>query len=126
MAYENQPVVVTFPAGADLSAKQYYAMQIESDGEVNLATASTAVIGVLQNKPDAQGKASAVAVGGISKAVVNGTVAIGDRLASDANGKFATTTTNNDDYGAVALGANASGDGLIAVYVRPFSQVSNA
>lgn len=49
---------------------------------------------------------------------IGGTVAIGDRLKADANGKGVTTTTNLDESGAIALEAGTSGQ-LITVEVRP-------
>jgi hypothetical protein len=46
-----------------------------------------------------------------------GTITVGDRLKSDANGKGVTTTTDKDKYGAIALQSGASGD-YIRVKVR--------
>lgn len=46
---------------------------------------------------------------------------VGARLKSDANGAGTPVTANNDEWGAVALVAGASGD-LIQVEVRPLMQ----
>lgn len=39
-----------------------------------------------------------------------GTVSAGDRLKSDANGKGVATTTNLDEYGALAIWSGVSGE----------------
>ncbi len=41
---------------------------------------------------------------------LGGTVSAGDRLKSDANGKGVTTTTNLDEYGAIAIWSGVSGE----------------
>ena len=70
MAFELPNFVITLPAAADLSAKQFYFVKIDTSGQAALAaTTGEAVIGVLQNKPT-QGQAAQVMVQGITKAVV--------------------------------------------------------
>jgi hypothetical protein len=54
---------------------------------------------------------------------LGGTVSPGDRLKSDADGKGVATTTNLDEYGAIARVAGTSGQ-LIPVEVRPGLQIS--
>ena len=54
---------------------------------------------------------------------LGGTVTVGDRLKSDANGKGVTTTTDQDEYGAIAKMNGVSGD-VITVEVTPFSRMS--
>lgn len=49
------------------------------------------------------------------------TVAYGDRLKSDANGKGTPVTANNDEWGAVAQQAGVSGQ-LIRVLSKPLQQ----
>lgn len=48
---------------------------------------------------------------------LGGTVAAGDRLKSDANGKGVATVTNLDEYGALAMSAGVSGE-VIEVELR--------
>ncbi len=93
MAVEKALQLVSFPAGADLSAKQYHIVDMASDGEVTFTTAASDVpVGILQNKPAASGRAAAVAVGGISKVAASSTAAaggfaIGTQLVSNDVGK---------------------------------------
>ena len=74
MAVEKALQLVTFPAGADLSTKQYHLVEQASDGEVTAANApGDAIVGVLQNKPAAAARAASVAIGGITKVAASST-----------------------------------------------------
>lgn len=114
MAQDNAHVDLTFPANADLSAKQYLFVKLVTGGKVDVCAAVTdKPIGVLQNKPTL-GQAANVRIFGITKVVFAGTSAIGDALGTDAAGKAATYTapvaTNPTKYivaqGTVAAVAN--------------------
>lgn len=95
MAVEKALTLVTFPAGADLSAKQYHLLEQASDGEVTAANAAADVIvGVLQDKPAAAARAAGVATAGISKVAASSTAASGgftpgQALVANAAGKAA-------------------------------------
>ena len=70
MAYDNKggAVTITLEANADLSSKQFYFVELDTDGKVGACNAVTdRPIGVLQNAPDASGKAATVLVMGVSK-----------------------------------------------------------
>ncbi|MCP3979695.1 MAG: DUF2190 family protein [bacterium] len=99
-------------AGADLSAKQYHAVQIDPTGyDVVLpADATEVVAGILQNAP-ASGEAATVLSHGPSSAVAGGSVSRGDRLMSDAaaDGRLITWTTTNFVI-AIALSDAADGE----------------
>lgn len=115
MAFEATSFQMTLVAAADLSAKQYYAVKIDSNGQAALAAAGEPAVGILQNKPIAGQSATVWAFGPRSKAVAGGTIAAGALVASDANGKFVTATTgktNTSDAGAAAdplIGSNVLG-----------------
>lgn len=76
-------------AAADLSAKQFYAVTLDTNGKWALATAGAEAIAILQEKTAITvfGKGMLL---GHSLAVLGGTVTAGDKLASDANGKLVT------------------------------------
>jgi len=75
-------------AGADLSAKQFHAVKIGATNTIALCNAAgEAAYGILQDKPSS-GRVGSVGIAGQSKAIVGGTVAAGDRLTVDANGKL--------------------------------------
>ena len=82
-------------ADADLSAKQYYAVMLSAstDRYVSLITNANAPqvpFGILQNDPDAAGKAAEVCVFGVCKAIYGGTVTRGDSLSIDDTGRLIT------------------------------------
>lgn len=73
---------ISLPAGADLSAKQYHAVIVNSSGQVviaPLAGTSASVVGILQNTP-VSGEAATVAISGVSKVVASGTVTAGSTV----------------------------------------------
>ncbi len=119
MAYEGALCNIPgLKAGADLSTKQFFAVKVDTDGDVVLAGAGEVAVGILQDKPAADGRAATVADGGVSKCVFGATVAPGALVMSDANGKLITATTGNyvigicreggdaDEIGSVILGSH--------------------
>ena len=73
MALEgSQPLKDTREAAADLSANQYCFVKLDTNGRVAAIAANTDVpYGVLQNKPNALGKAAEVVIIGITKILVD-------------------------------------------------------
>ncbi len=91
MAYEgNLQIAPGLTAGADLSSKQYYFAKVSSGGVIGCNTQGEAVDGVIQDKPDASGKAVSVAYSGISKVVAGAAILKGALVQTDANGKAMT------------------------------------
>ena len=86
---------VTYKAGADLSTKQYYAVELNSSGEVVVAGAGE-FFGVLQNKPTS-GQAATVRLRGRTKWLTAAVMTPGAYVASDAAGKAATATKASTD-----------------------------
>lgn len=123
MAYEQLTGAIThsWAAGADLSAKQYYAVQLTTSETITLADATVRTVGILQDTPPS-GVAGNVMLCGISRAITDGSgsaIAAMDTLASDANGKLVKTTTDNDEVVAVALQPSTTDGAIIAVFVLP-------
>lgn len=124
MAYEHNILPFSWPAGADLSAKQYYAVQLTTTETVTMADATVRTLGILQNEP-LSGEAASVCLLGISRAITDGNagaIAAMDALASDANGKLVKTTTDNDEVVAVALQPSTTDGAIIAVFVLPLQR----
>lgn len=97
-------------AGADLSAKLFYIAKLDTDEDVNLATAaSDKIIGVireaaLENAP------VTVQFGGVGKVIAGGAIVAGDLITADGSGKgIATTSTGNRILG-IALEAAATNE----------------
>ena len=88
MAYEfsNYSVKVTLVAGANLSAKQYNFVKLNSSGvAVAVAAATDLPIGILQNAP-LSGEECEILITGGSKLVLGGTVAAGATVSPSAAG----------------------------------------
>ena len=90
MAYDNSgsAITVTLEANADLSSKQYYFVELDADGKVGACNAATdRPIGVLQNAPDASGKAATVLVVGVSKIVSDAALDENNLIGPSADGQ---------------------------------------
>lgn len=126
MSVEKTLYTWSRPVLVDSTNYQYHAMKLGTDRKFALADASDVCIGILQDNPDTAGKAGLVCMLGISKAVCDGSTAIApqDRLAANAFGHLVKTTTDSDDYIAIALD-DVTADGVIAsVFVMPFGKLA--
>jgi hypothetical protein len=111
-------LVTTYPANGDLSTKQFYCVKPITGGKVDLQdSATTTNIGILLNKPAAAGEAAEIAYYGPTKAVAGGTVAVGDRLGSDTNGKVVALTADKARVFAICMQAGVSGDTVEIMYI---------
>jgi hypothetical protein len=112
MALEEVLTSITLPAAADYktASKQFYCMEVNSSGQALLVTASGArVVGVLQNTPDAAGRAATVTIEGCTKVVAGAVVAAGASLMSDTDGTVITATGANKIIVGTALEGAADG-----------------
>lgn len=121
-AYEEKLETITVPAGSDLSTKQYYPMVLNSSKQLALATGEGGdVVGILQDKPDAAGRAGCLAIGGVSKAIAGGTITAGSRVTIDVNSKFVAAASGDDWSFGVAMGA-ATINTIFSVLIQPLGQ----
>lgn len=114
MAFEisNYAVKITRVAGADLSAKQYHFVEMDTDGTITACNGATDLpIGVLQNAPLAGQEAEVLVVGG-TKVVAGAAVTTASIIGTDANGKaVAKDTSTNFRVGRV-IDATGAADGV--------------
>lgn len=97
MAYEIPVFTFGLKAAADLSAKQYYFMKIDSSGDAAVCTGATdKPCGVLQNKPDAAGKTAEIMAIGISKVSSDADLSKGDLIGTSADGQADAKTPGTD------------------------------
>lgn len=83
-------------AGEAMTTKQYYIVQLDASGNIEVAEGATdLIVGVLQNKP-AAGAPALYRFLGTSKVVSAGSVAIGDWVTTDSAGKAVATTTDGN------------------------------
>jgi hypothetical protein len=83
-------------ASADLSAKQYRFVKMSGNSQVDVCAAITdKVVGVLQDNP-VSGLPANVADEGRSKVLLGGTVAYGDMVGTDNQGRAVTIVAGTD------------------------------
>lgn len=115
MAYEIPGFTFTLEAAADLSAKQFYFVKIDSDGKAAAITADTDIpAGILQNAPTA-GQAATIMHSGISKVSADAAIATpGTVVGPSADGQCVTRTLGSDTtkhaVGQVLVGAGTAGN----------------
>jgi len=111
---------LSFIAGEDLTSKLYYAVTLNSDGQVVVPTAVNAnIIGFVQSKALAN-EAVLVTIGETSKAVAGGNVATGNLLIVNDSGKVIPCPTTPGTYNIIGV-ALEQGDAnsVIEVLIRP-------
>ncbi len=104
----------SFKTGAaSLATKQFYIVKQHTDGTLILAAAATdKIVGVVQNKPGI-GLAAVVRIGGTTKVVAGGTIAVGAWVTADSSGLAVATTTDKDVVLGKYLGNAAAATGQI-------------
>lgn len=109
MAVWNTFPLYTADAGADLSGSQFRFVKASTTAakQVVQTVAGENAIGVLY-EPGASGTTVGFANGGILTVYAGGTVAVGAKVASDANGRAVTAASTNHVLG-VARTAGVSG-----------------
>jgi hypothetical protein len=117
MAFETTNGQISIEASADLSANQHRFVDLDGSGEAAVAGAGALALGVQQNKPAAQGRATTVwGSGRVSKVRAEGALAVNVRVAAAASGRATTATSGNAILGRTLEASTAAGD-LIAVYL---------
>ena len=120
MAYEisNYSVKVTLVAGADLSAKQYNFVKLNSSGEaVAIAAITDVPVGVLQNAPTS-GQEAEVLVSGGTKLVAGEAITLPAFLSVTSAGKadkIAVSDTTQYVVGQALTAAGADAEVITAV-----------
>lgn len=107
--YSGNVELESFEAGADLSAKQFTFLTVNSSGKVVSPSAGAFADGVLFNNPTS-GQMASVAMehGQIVKVVCAGSISAGGNIATDANGKAVAASTSGHIIVAKALEAGAA------------------
>lgn len=122
MAYElsDSQVVLSIPAGADLSAKQYTFVKLSGTNVISAAAATDLPIGVLLNDP-ASGETAAVAVSGVVKLKASAAISVGALVGTTSTGLGVSLTAGTDTtkyiLGRAITAAGAAND-IITVAVN--------
>lgn len=121
MALESNLNTRTYEAAADLSAKQYHFVESDTSDQVNACDAAgEQADGVLQNDPDASGKAATVAVGGRSKVEAGEAISVGDDISTAADGQARTAVTGDVILGTARSAASNAGEIISVELTIPF------
>ena len=90
---------ITLISAADLSAKQYYLVQLDSNGKAALASAVTEnLLGPIVDGGKASGDPITIAIAGVAEGIAGGTItaATHNWLTTDSAGKVVASTTTKD------------------------------
>ena len=123
MAVELPILMKTFEANGDISTKQYYFVKPHTVfNRIVVCTGATDIpIGVLQNKPDAAGKAAEVMMIGLTKVSADAALTIGDLIGTSADGQADAKTPGTDttEYvvGRVYEAASAAAD-IVSAFIN--------
>lgn len=131
MATESPFRTITLPAAGNLSSKQYHFVYVNGSGEAAVITGTTQnPIGVLQNKPAAQGDACEIMQIGISKVVADAAVTVGNLIGPSADGQAdpkADFSAQTDVVCGVALSSCSNAGEYVSVSINcPVSGPSKA
>ena len=112
----------TITMDSNLASKEGYAVKLDAtdDNNVDLAETAAAVPFVLQDCGNGLSAkyTGSIALSGRVKVKLGGTVAPGDKLVPTTGGVWIKTTTDKDNYGAIAMQIGASGDLCEALVVQ--------
>lgn len=109
MALELRIWDMSLDAARDLEDYQFHILQLSAEYTADKATGGDQMlVGILQNKPDEEGKSCEIRRVGISKVVCGGNISVGDEVTSDAN-SHGITATEGQRYVGIALEAGVEG-----------------
>lgn len=116
----------TKKASEDLSSKQFYIVQMDSSGDMEVGESATdLLLGVLQDKPES-GQVGCYRHEGTSKVVASAAIAIGAYVTTTNAGKAVTTTTQGDIVIGKALEAAATDGDIIEIQLMHFRYIGAA
>jgi len=117
MALELRIWDMSLDAAGNLEDEQFHILQLSVEYTAAIASGGDEMlVGILQNKPDEEGKACEIRRVGISKVVCGGNISVGDEITSDADG-HAATATEGQRYVGIALEAGVE-DRIISVLME--------
>jgi len=122
MATEKPLFLMSFEAGADLSAKQFYFVKLSGTGRgvVVCDGATDKPIGVLQNKPTS-GQIAEVMVVGLSKVSADADLAIDALIGTSGDGQADAKTPGTDTTEYVVgrvVDENTAAGGLVSALIN--------
>jgi hypothetical protein len=117
MSSAFKPNILTLKADGAISRGMVVKAGSDKEHVAKATAATQLLVGLCMNDPDAAEAKTEVALpGGGGVAKLGGTVAFGDLLTADSNGKCVATTTAGNRWIAVAMADGVDGD-LIGAHV---------
>lgn len=112
-------VVIGLEAAADLSALQYHVVRVVSNNAVNIASQNSVMraVGVLQDTPNAVGRAARVGIEGESFVIAGASYAAGVPISHNASGRAIAATSGLCVIGYSLESAGADGD-MVRILLR--------
>ena len=112
----------SLPAYADYRTNQYHAVYLYNSSNTGYARlcyagAASAIFGILQDLPDAQGVPCSVMTHGKSYCVYGGSVSVGDNLTTDASGHLVTSSAPTTDVVCGVAGITGDSGDIGEVYL---------
>ena len=115
MAFEIPGFSLSVEASADLSAFQHHFVEVDSNGQLTVSnSAGESVFGVLQNNPNAEGRAGNVMKDGVSKVVAGAAITVGALVQTNASGRAITAASADFVVGRALDAVGADGE-LISI-----------
>jgi len=103
MALELRIWDMSLDAARDLESYQFHILQLSAEYTADKATGGDQMlVGILQNKPDEEGKSCENRRVGISKVVCGGAIEVGDHITADAN-SHGVVAAEGERYVGIAL-----------------------
>jgi hypothetical protein len=111
MARQEKIECISMEAGADLSTHQFKFVVEASDGQIDPVGANGGdADGVLQNQPDAAGRAAQVAVAGIAKVKAAAAITQGSKVSSNGSGLAQTAASGHHVLGRAMNSVGAANE----------------
>jgi len=121
MATKQATISITLKANADLSTKQHLFVELTAAQTVDVTNAITdKAVGVLNNKPDAAGKAAEVDILGTTKVVCSAALAAGTLVGPTAAGKAQAAVSTQYARGMLLEASTADGD-IVEMLLLPMT-----
>jgi Uncharacterized conserved protein (DUF2190) len=115
VSYEIPGFLYSLDAAGDLSAGQFKALVMDTNGRAALAgTKGVPIVGILQNNPGALGRSATIMQSGITKWVASAAIVRNARVTTENDGRAVTAATGNVVHGIALEAAGAAGQ-VIAV-----------
>lgn len=123
MSYDVPGDTRSYEAAGNLVTSQFKFVKLAGANVTAVSAITDKAIGVLQNKPDAAGKAATVMIDGVSRVRASGAIAAGVAIYMAADGS--ATSTQGASALAVGVSENAvAGAGeLVSVLLKPLGAV---